>query len=210
MSSLGIYGIILAGWSSNNKYALLGGLRSSAQMISYELSLGLSMIGVLILTGSLGLQDIVNAQSHSLPFVILQPLGFLIFLTAGLAEVNRRPFDFPEAEQELTAGYHTEYGGLKFALFYMSEYINMITLCAMMVTLFLGGWWGPFLPEVLGPLWFFIKLFALLFFILWIGGTLPRFRYDKLMAVGWKVLLPLALFNILITAAAVVVKDMLG
>ncbi|MFQ6058076.1 MAG: NADH-quinone oxidoreductase subunit NuoH [Anaerolineae bacterium] len=203
VSSLGVYGIVLAGWSSNNKYSLLGGLRSSAQMISYELALGLSIVGVLMLTGSFSLTSIVNAQSR-VPFVVLQPLGFVIYAICAIAEVNRAPFDLPEAEQELIAGYHIEYSGLKFALFFMAEYINMITVSAIAVTLFWGGWRGPFLPP---PLWFLIKVFMALFCFVWIRATFPRLRYDRLMALGWKVLLPLALINIMVTAAAIVIRD---
>jgi NADH-quinone oxidoreductase subunit H len=206
VSSLGVYGIVLAGWSSNNKWSLLGGLRSSAQMVSYELALGASLIGVVMITGSLSLVDIVNAQSP-LPFVVLQPLAFVIYATCAIAEVNRAPFDLPEAEQELTAGYHTEYSGLKFALFYMAEYINIITVSAIATTLFLGGWRGPFLSETLGPVWFLIKVIFLLFCFVWIRGTFPRLRYDRLMSLGWKVLLPLALLNIVLTAVGIVVWD---
>ena len=202
-SSLAVYGIVLAGWSSNNKYALLGGLRSSAQMISYELALGLSIVGVVMLAGSFSLVDIVKAQSR-VPFVVLQPLGFLIFLICAVAETNRHPFDLPEAEQELIAGYHTEYTGLKFALFFMAEYIHVITASAVAVTLFWGGWRGPFLSEVLGPLWFGIKVLVFLFFFVWIRASWPRMRYDRLMDLGWKVLLPLALLNVVLTAGGIV------
>ncbi len=206
ISSLAVYGIVLGGWASNNKYSLLGGLRSSAQMISYELALGTSLIGVLMLVGSFSLVDIVNAQKD-VWFVLLQPLGFLIYGIAAVAETNRAPFDLPEAEQELTAGYHTEYGGLRFAMFYMAEYINMITVSAIATTLFLGGWRGPFLSEVLGPLWFSLKVLALLVVFVWLRATFPRLRYDRLMSLGWKVLLPLALLNVLVTAVALVVRD---
>ena len=206
ISSLGVYGIVLGGWASNSKYSLLGGLRSSAQMISYELALGISLIGVLMLTGSLSLVDIVNAQEN-VWFIVLQPLGFLIYAIAAVAETNRAPFDLPEAEQELTAGYHTEYSGLRFAMFYMAEYINMITVSAIATTMFLGGWRGPFLSETLGPLWFSLKVLILLVIFVWLRATFPRLRYDRLMRFGWKVLLPLSLANVMITAVALVVKD---
>jgi len=213
IGSMSVYGIVLAGWSSNSKYSLLGGLRSSAQMISYELSYGLALAGVLVVANSLSLTDIVNAQSGGwrlfgvpiLPrwFVFLQPVGFLIYMTAGIAETNRAPFDFPEAEQELVAGYHTEYSSMTFAMFFMAEYINMVTVSAVATDLFLGGWHGPFLPESLGWIWFLIKVAAILFFYVWMRWTLPRYRYDQLMQFGWKILLPLAVVNLLVTAAAV-------
>lgn len=203
MSSLGVYGIVLAGWSSNNKYSLLGGVRSSAQMISYELSLGLSLVGVLMITGSLRLTDIVSAQA-GLPFAVLQPLAFLTYSIAAVAEVNRAPFDLPEAETELVAGYHTEYSGLKFAMFYMAEYINMITVSALATTIFLGGWLAPF-GLLSGPWWFLLKVFILLSAFVWIRATLPRIRYDRLMRLGWTFLLPLALLNIVLTAIGIVV-----
>lgn len=206
ISSLGVYGIVLGGWASNSKYSLLGGLRSSAQMISYELALGISLIGVLMLAGSLSLVDIVNAQK-GVWFIVLQPLGFLIYAIAAVAETNRAPFDLPEAEQELTAGYHTEYSGLRFAMFYMAEYVNMITVSAIATTMFLGGWRGPFLSETLGPLWFSLKVLILLVIFVWVRATFPRLRYDRLMRFGWKVLLPLSLANVMITAIALVVKD---
>lgn len=208
VSSLGVYGIVLGGWSSNNKYALLGGLRSSAQMVSYELALGLSLVGVVLLTGSFSLVDIVEAQSR-LPFIVLQPLGFVLYAVCAVAEVNRAPFDLPEAEQELVAGYHTEYGGLRFALFFMAEYVNLITVSAIATTLFLGGWHGPFLDHILGPVWFFLKVFALCFTFVWIKATWPRMRYDRLMNLGWKVLIPLALLNVVLTATGIVVWDAL-
>jgi NADH-quinone oxidoreductase subunit H len=209
ITSMGIYGIVLAGWSSNSKYSLLGGLRSSAQMISYELSYGLALGAVLLLGNSLSLTDIVNQQSGYwfgvIPrwFIFIQPLGFVIYMIAGIAETNRAPFDFPEAEQELVAGYHTEYSSFRFALFFLAEYVNMVTVSAVATTLFLGGWHGPFLPEWLGWLWWLAKLFALLFFYIWMRWTLPRYRYDQLMHFGWKVLLPVAVINLLLTAAAV-------
>jgi NADH-quinone oxidoreductase subunit H len=209
IASMSVYGIVLAGWSSNSKYSLLGGLRSSAQMISYELSYGLALASVLILGNSLSLTDIVNAQSGTwfgiVPrwFVFLQPVGFVVYMAAGIAETNRAPFDFPEAEQELVAGYHTEYSSMSFAMFFMAEYINMVTVSAVASDLFLGGWHGPLLPTYLGWVWFLLKVGAILFFYVWMRWTLPRYRYDQLMAFGWKVLLPVAVVNLLATAAAV-------
>jgi NADH-quinone oxidoreductase subunit H len=202
MSSVGVYAVTLGGWSSNNKYALLGGLRSSAQMISYELAMGLSTIGVLLLAGSLSMVEIVKAQT-ALPFVVFQPLAFVIFMITALAETNRTPFDLPEAEAELVAGFHTEYSSMKFGLFFLGEYTNIITICAIATTLFLGGWNGPWLPEPLKFLWFFAKVGALVFVFLWLRWTFPRFRYDQLMNLGWKVLLPLALANVMVTGFAV-------
>ncbi len=209
VASMGVYGIVLAGWSSNSKYSLLGALRSSAQMISYELSYGLALASVLVLAGSLSLRDIVDAQAGTwlgfLPrwFVVLQPIGFLIYMTAGVAETNRAPFDFPEAEQELVAGYHTEYSSMSFAMFFVAEYINMVTVSAVAADLFLGGWHGPWLPESLGWIWFLLKVSALLFVYIWVRWTLPRYRYDQLMLFGWKILLPAAAVNLLVTAAGV-------
>ena len=209
IASMSVYGIVLAGWSSNSKYSLLGGLRSSAQMISYELSYGLSLASVLLVANSLSLTEIVNGQAGNwfgfIPrwYLFLQPVAFLIFLTAGIAETNRAPFDFPEAEQELVAGYHTEYSSMSFAMFFLAEYINMVTVSAVATDLFLGGWHGPFLPESLGWVWFLIKVAAILFFYVWMRWTLPRYRYDQLMAFGWKVLLPLATVNLIATAAGV-------
>jgi NADH-quinone oxidoreductase subunit H len=209
IGSMSVYGIVLAGWSSNSKYSLLGGLRSSAQMISYELSYGLALASVLVISNSLSLTDIVNAQSGTwfrvIPrwFLFLQPVGFLVYMTAGIAETNRAPFDFPEAEQELVAGYHTEYSSMTFAMFFMAEYINMVTVSAVATDLFLGGWHGPFLPESLGWIWFLIKVSAILFFYVWMRWTLPRYRYDQLMKFGWKILLPIAVINLLVTAAGV-------
>lgn len=206
VASIAVYGIVIAGWSSNNKYALLGGMRASAQMISYEIALGLSLLGPVMLSGSMSLVEIVEAQ-NPVWFVFMQPINFLIFLVAGLAEINRAPFDMPEAEQELTAGYHSEYSGMKFALFFMAEYIKMIAVSAIAVTLFLGGYRGPFVDNIpwLGPLYFLGKVIITLFFVIWVRATLPRFRYDRLMAFGWKVLLPLALASIFITALIVVI-----
>lgn len=205
IASISVYGIVLAGWSSNNKYAMLGGLRSSAQMISYELALGLAFIGPILLAGSMSLMDIVQAQD-SIWFVVYQPIGALIFLISVIAEVNRAPFDMPEAEQELTAGYHTEYSGLKFALFFMAEYIKMIAVSAIAATLFFGGFHGPFVDRfpLLGPFYLFIKIMILLFVMIWVRATLPRIRYDRLMAFGWKVLLPAALLNVMVTAFVMV------
>ena len=201
-SSVGVYGIILGGWSSNNKYSLLGSLRSSAQLISYELALGLAVISVVLTAGSLSLVSIVEAQRR-VWFVALQPLGFLIFLIAAVAETNRAPFDLPEAEQELIAGYQTEYGGFKFAMFYIGEYVAIVTMSALMTTLFWGGWWGPVLP---GPVWFVLKTLAFVFVFIWLRATLPRVRHDQLMALGWKVLIPLGLLNLVVTAVIVVLR----
>jgi len=209
IASMSVYGIVLAGWSSNSKYSLLGGLRSSAQMISYELSYGLALAGVLLIGNSMSLTELVKGQAgtwmHVVPrwYVFVQPLGFLIFMTAGIAETNRAPFDFPEAEQELVAGYHTEYSSMSFAMFFLAEYINMVTVSAVATDLFLGGWYGPFLPESLGWIWFLVKVGAILFFYVWMRWTLPRYRYDQLMRFGWKILLPLAVVNLLVTAAGV-------
>src|ERR1051326_4078112 len=209
IASMSVYGIVLAGWSSNSKYSLLGALRSSAQMISYELSYGMALASILVLASSLSLRDIVNAQSgawlHVIPrwYIFLQPVGFFIFMTAGVAETNRAPFDFPEAEQELVAGYHTEYSSMSFALFFLAEYVNMVTVSAVATDLFLGGWHGPLLPDWLGWIWFLAKVGALLFFYVWMRWTLPRYRYDQLMAFGWKILLPLSVVNLLVTAAGV-------
>jgi len=203
ITSLGVYGLVLAGWSSNNKYSLLGGLRSSAQMISYEVSLALSLIGVLMIAGSLSLVEIVKAQDKFFNwFIFRQPLGFLLYLVCVIAEINRAPFDLPEAENELVAGYYTEYSSMKFAMFFLGEYGSMINAGALATTLFLGGWQGPFLPPVV---WFLIKLCAFLFFYIWLRATLPRFRYDQLMNFGWKVLLPLALLNILVTGVVMII-----
>jgi NADH-quinone oxidoreductase subunit H len=210
VASMGVYGIVLAGWASNSKYSLLGGLRSSAQMISYELSYGISLATVIMLANSMSLREIVDAQSGYwfgfIPkwFVFLQPVGFVVYAIAGVAETNRAPFDFPEAEQELVAGYHTEYSSMAFAMFFLAEYINMITVSAVATNLFLGGWHGPFLPPEYGFVWFLIKIAILLFGYLWLRWTLPRLRYDQLMAFGWKVLLPVATVNLVVTAAGVI------
>ena len=209
VASVAVYGIVLAGWSSANKYSLMGGLRSSAQMISYEIALGLSIVGPILLAGTLSLNGIVIAQQHSTWYVLLQPVGAFVFLIAALAEVNRAPFDMPEAEQELTAGYFTEYSGMKFSLFFMGEYIKMIAVSAIAVTLFFGGYLGPFVHQVpwLGILYFIFKTAIILFIMLWVRVTLPRMRYDQLMAYGWKVLFPLALANVVITAIVVVLMQ---
>jgi NADH-quinone oxidoreductase subunit H len=215
VTSLGVYGVALAGWSSNNKYSLLGGLRASAQMVSYEIALGLSLVGVLIQSGSFSLRTIVDAQGgHFWGFIPRwnifhgQFIGFFIYLMAAYAETNRIPFDLPEAETELVAGYHTEYSAMKFAMFFMAEYANMITVACVATLLFFGGWHGPLggppLVQALLPLfWFAAKIFCFLFLYIWVRGTLPRFRYDQLMAFGWKFLLPLAIVNLVATAIAV-------
>ncbi len=205
VTSVAVYGITLAGWSSNNKYALMGGLRSSAQMVSYELALGLSFIGPILLANSMSMRDIVVAQTR-IPFVVFQPIGFIIFLIATIAEVNRAPFDMPEAEQELTAGYHVEYSGMKFALLFMAEYDKMIAVSTIGASLFLGGYLGPFVQQLpwLGPVYLLLKVVFLLFIMIWLRATLPRFRYDRLMAFGWKVMFPLALLNVAVTAVIVV------
>jgi NADH-quinone oxidoreductase subunit H len=209
IASMGVYGIVLAGWSSNSKYSLLGALRSAAQMISYELSYGMALAAVIMLAGSLSLREIVLNQSGYwfgfIPqwYVFLQPLGFFIFMTAGVAETNRAPFDFPEAEQELVAGYHTEYSSMAFAMFFLAEYVNMVTVAAVATSMYLGGWLGPFLPDWLGWIWFLVKVFLILFFYVWMRWTLPRYRYDQLMEFGWKFLLPLSVLNLIGTAALV-------
>jgi len=219
ITSLGVYGVALAGWSSNSKYSLLGGLRASAQMISYEVALGLSLIGVLIMAGSFSLRDIVEAQGGTFWGFIPrwnifhgQIVAFFIYLTAAYAETNRVPFDLPEAETELVAGYHTEYSAMKFAMFFMAEYANMITVACLASLLFLGGWHGPLagppiLQAILPVFWFFLRVFVFLFIYIWVRGTLPRFRYDQLMAFGWKFLLPLAIANLVVTAFIVAVSS---
>ncbi len=218
VTSIGVYGVALAGWSSNSKYSLLGGLRASAQMVSYEVSLGLSLVGVLILTGSFSLREIVNHQAggfwHWNIFGGLQFVAFFIYLTSAYAETNRIPFDLPEAETELVAGYHTEYSSMKFAMFFMAEYANMVTVACIASILFLGGWSGPvpgFLPPILQSLlpvlYFMARVVAFLFIYIWVRGTLPRFRYDQLMAFSWKFLLPLSLANIMITALVVALRS---
>jgi NADH-quinone oxidoreductase subunit H len=207
VTSLGVYGIALAGWSSNSKFPLFGGLRSSAQMISYELSLGLAVVGVVLIAGSLSLREIVE-QQRGLFNIVRQPLGFFLYFTAAIAETNRTPFDLPEAESELVGGFHTEYSSFKFAMFFMAEYANIVTVSCLATLLFFGGWLGPtFGPALLQALlpvfWFCLKVFCFLFVYIWIRGTLPRFRYDQLMAFGWRFLLPVALVNVLVTSLVV-------
>ena len=201
LGSIGIYGFIIGGWASESKFSILGSMRTCAQLVSYEVSLALSVLGVVMLGRSLNLAEIVHRQGEFLPFVIPQFVGMIIFFLAGIAETSRAPFDLPEAEQELVAGYHTEYSGMRWGLVQMAEYINLITLSALMVTLFFSGWHGPW---NLGPLWFLLKLFGLLFVFIWIRTTLPRLRYDQLMRFGWKVLLPAATINAIVTALLVV------
>jgi NADH-quinone oxidoreductase subunit H len=206
IGSIGVYGFILGGWSSDSKYALLGSMRTCAQLVSYEVSLALSVLGIVIMAGTLSLTDIVAAQSDTIWYAIPQFVGLIVFLFAGTAETARAPFDLPEAEQELVAGYHTEYGGMRFGLYSMSEYINLITLSALCVTIFLGGWHGPGWDGATwaGPLWFILKLIIILFVFIWMRTTLPRLRYDQLMRFGWKVLLPVATINAVVTAILVV------
>ena len=201
LGSLGIYGFIVGGWASESKYSLLGSMRTCAQLVSYEVSLALSVLGVVLMAQTLSLTEIVARQNGELWYVVPQIVGFLCFLVAGIAETNRPPFDLPEAETELVAGYHTEYSGMRFGLFSMAEYVNMITLSALAVTLFFGGWTGPFLPS---PIWFVLKLAVFLFVFIWLRATLPRLRYDQLMRFGWKVLLPVATANAVVTAFLVV------
>ncbi len=208
VTSVGVYGIALAGWSSNNKYSLMGGLRSAAQMISYELALGLSLIGIVLISGTLDIYTMVEQQSgwYGMNWnIFYQPLGFILYLIAAIAETNRVPFDLPEAETELVAGFHTEYSSIKFLLFFNAEYINMITVSMLATTLFLGGWNGPGVAQfpLLGVLYFFAKILFFLFLYIWLRGTLPRFRFDQLMNFGWKFLLPVAILNIIITATVV-------
>ena len=200
LTGIGVYGIVLGSWASNSKYPLIGGLRSAAQLISYELSLGLSLLGVVMLSGTLSLKGIVEGQAE-LPYIILQPLGFLLFVICMLAETNRAPFDLPEAESELTGGFHTEYSSMLFAVYSIAEYCSMITLSAVGATFFLGGWRGPLLPPVV---WFLIKVLAFMFFFMWLRASTPRLRYDQLMGFGWKVLLPLSILNVILTAGAIV------
>ncbi len=200
VASMGHYALMLGGFASGNKYGLIGGARTAAQLISYEVSMALSAIGVVMLAQSLSLVDIVQAQQDTVWFILLQPVGFVLFFITGIAETNRTPFDLPEAESELVAGYATEYGGTKYAGFAMAEYLNMLLVSALTVTLFLGGYSGPWLPE---PVWFLLKVFALVIVFIWIRGTMPRFRYDRLMKLGWKIFLPLATLNLLVTAIVV-------
>lgn len=197
LSSLGVYGVALGGWASNSKFALLGGIRGAAQMISYELALGLSLVPVVMLSGSLSLTAIVDAQAVT-PFIVLQPVSCAIFLISAMAESKRIPFDLPEAENELGAGYHTEYSGMRFGLFFMGEYVHIQVLGALTAVFFLGGWRGPLLPA---PVWLMLKIVLVAVVMIWVRGTLPRLRYDQLMSLGWKVLIPAALINILLTAA---------
>jgi NADH-quinone oxidoreductase subunit H len=210
VASIAVYGIVLAGWSSNNKYAMLGGLRSTAQMISYELALGLSFVPPMMLAGSMSLLDIVRHQQEHQWYWIYWPFTAIVFFIAILAEVNRAPFDMPEAEQELVAGYHTEYSGMKFALFFMGEYIKMIAVSAIFATLFFGGFDGPGVDEYtwLGPVYLLLKIFLSLGVMIWIRATFPRLRYDRLMAFGWKIMLPLALINVFITAGLIFWLDL--
>jgi NADH-quinone oxidoreductase subunit H len=218
LTSIGVYGIALAGWSSNSKYSMMGSLRASAQMVSYEIALGLSLVGILILSGSFSLRDIVDAQAGTwlgfIPkwnFFKGQFIAFFIYIMAAYAETNRIPFDLAEAETELVAGYHTEYSSMKFAMFFMAEYANMFTVACLATVLFFGGWSGPvFGPAILQAflpiIWFVVKVLAFIFIYIWVRGTLPRFRYDQLMAFGWKFLLPLAIANILVTSLVVALK----
>jgi len=197
LSSLGVYGAALGGWSSNSKYSLLGGIRGAAQMVSYELALGLSLIPVVMEAGSLSLVDIVNAQA-GLPYILLEPVAFVIFFISAMAEIKRIPFDLPEAENELGAGFHTEYSGMRFGLFFLGEYVHMQVLGGLIAVFFLGGWHGPLLP---GPAWLAVKIVLVCLVMIWIRGTLPRLRYDQLMNLGWKVLIPAALLNVVFTGA---------
>jgi NADH-quinone oxidoreductase subunit H len=209
ITSMGVYGIVLAGWASNSKYSLLGGLRASAQMISYELSYATSLAAVILLAGTLSLREVVDSQAGNwfgfIPqwYVFLQPVGFVIYVIAGVAETNRAPFDFPEAEQELVSGYNTEYSSVRFALFPQAEYINMVTMSGVATTLYLGGWHGPLIPAEYGWIWFLIKVGIILFIYIWMRWTVPRYRYDQLMAFGWKWLFPASVINLLVTAAIV-------
>ena len=203
LSSLGVYGVALGGWASNSKYSLLGGIRGAAQMISYELSLGLSLVPVVMLARSFSLVDIVNSQTRY-PFILVQPVSFLIFFISAVAEIKRIPFDLPEAENELVAGYHTEYSGMRFGLFFLGEYITLIVLGGLVAAFFLGGWRGPFLPPLV---WFILKVLAMVLVMIWMRGTLPRLRYDQLMSLGWKVLIPAALLNIMATGAVILMME---
>jgi NADH-quinone oxidoreductase subunit H len=201
LSSLGVYGVAMGGWASNSKYSLLGGIRGAAQMISYELALGLSLVPVVMLAGSFSIVDIVDAQANY-PFIFVQPFAFAIFMISAMAESKRIPFDMPEAENELGAGYHTEYSGIRFGLFFLGEYVHLQVLGALVAVLFLGGWRGPILPP---PVWLFIKMMLVALVMIWVRGTLPRLRYDQLMALGWKVLIPLSLINIMVTGAILLI-----
>jgi len=199
LSSLSVYGVVLGGWASNSKFSLLGGIRGAAQMISYELPMSLSLVPVVMLAHSFSLVDIVEAQS-GYPFILIQPVAFLVFFTSALAEVKRIPFDLPEAENELVAGYHTEYSGMRFGLYFLGEYVTMVVLGALITVFFLGGWRGPLLPSLV---WFFLKTGTVVFVLVWLRATLPRLRYDQLMHLGWKVLMPAALLNIVLTGAII-------
>lgn len=201
MTSMGVYSVVLAGWGSNNKYSLIGGMRAAAQIISYELALGLSVVGVIMLAGSFRLSDVVMAQSD-LWFCLTQPLAFAIFMIAGIAETRRTPFDLPEAESEIVAGYHTEYSSMKFALFFMGEYMDILLISSLATVLFLGGWLGPAMPAIL---WFAVKTSAVIVLLIWVRAVLPRYRYDQLMNLGWKYLLPLSLINIIVTGAVALI-----
>ncbi|MCL2790999.1 MAG: NADH-quinone oxidoreductase subunit NuoH [Desulfobulbus sp.] len=202
MSSLASYGVVLAGWSSNSKYSFLGGMRSMAQVISYEISMGLSLVGVMLLSGSLNLSAIVEAQGDRFlgMYILPQCIGFFVFFVSMLAETNRVPFDLPEAETELVSGYCTEYSGMRYAIFFMAEYIGMMVMASIATICFLGGWHGPFPVPFFPPLWFVLKVYLFMFVFIWLRATLPRYRYDQLMGLGWKVLIPLALVNIVLTA----------
>jgi len=200
-SSLGVYGLVLGGWGSGSKYSLLGALRAAAQVVSYELVLGLAIVGVVVVSGSMSLAGIVNAQANSAWFIFLQPVGFVLFLIAGVAETNRAPFDLPEAESELVAGYHTEYSGMRFAMYFIAEYVAMISMSAVAATLFLGGWRGILIPD--GPWWLIAKMLFFLFLFVWLRATLPRLRYDQLMRLSWSVLLPIGILNVAVTAVIV-------
>jgi NADH-quinone oxidoreductase subunit H len=211
VASIGVYGIILAGWASNSKYPLLASLRASAQLISYEVAVTMTLVSMIVTAGTMSMVGIVNAQlAHGWWYLFIQPLAFFIFFVGGLAETNRAPFDLPEAEQELTGGFHTEYSGMRFALFFLAEYANMIVVSSVATTLFLGGWlrpfpnveWLSFLDFVPGWIWFLLKTFVWLYIFLWVRATLPRYRYDQLMRLGWKVLIPLAIANVIVTATA--------
>jgi NADH-quinone oxidoreductase subunit H len=203
VSSLGVYGVVLGGWSSGSKYSLLGSLRGGAQVVSYELVLGLALVGVVLVSGTMSVSEIVLQQKSSVWYVLLQPLGFLLYFTAAIAETNRAPFDLPEAEQELVAGYHTEYSGFRFALYFIAEYVNLLTVSAIAATLFFGGWVAPF-GLLDGPWWLLIKIAVFAFIFVWIRATLPRLRYDQLMRLSWGLLLPLGLLNLIVTAILVV------
>ncbi len=201
--SIGVYGVALGGWSSNSKYSLLGGLRGAAQMISYEVTLVLSLAPVVMLAGSFSLVEIVHAQSR-VPFILVQPVSFILFFISAAAEIRRIPFDLPEAENELVAGYHTEYSGMRFGLYFLGEYISLIVLGSLVAVFFWGGWRGPFLPPLV---WFILKVGIVIFFMIWMRATLPRLRYDQLMHFNWKVLVPIALVNILITGAVILARS---